>query len=79
MKVENFYCDIEGCEKETEQETVRMQVIFTTSQTDGAGMPRHFTEEDINICETCLEKILKSGKYIIGSGAQGYNTYLLKE
>lgn len=77
MKQTKYFCDIKECENETMEEKKHMQVIFTTDQTEGRSRDPYLSLEEFHICDPCLKKVIKSGKYIVGSGAQGYNTYVL--
>jgi len=76
MKKTTYHCDIDRCDN-TKQVKIdqSMQVIFNTDQTEGRTTKPYFSMEELDICESCCEKILKNGLYIQGSGAQGYNTY----
>jgi hypothetical protein len=78
MKTEKYICDIKGCEKEAENKSTNIQVIFTTEQNEGRSVAPHLANVTIDICKCCLDKVLK-GNYIFASGAQGHNEYLLKK
>jgi len=74
-------CDI--CKKEDNKiecdiKSVEIQIIFTTDQTEGRSRKPYLSMEELDICEKCMNKILK-GNYLFGSGAQGYNEYWFKE
>jgi hypothetical protein len=77
MKTETFTCDIKDCKRKAIEKDVRMQIIFTTEQTEGYPTKHHFSMEKIDLCEECYAHALK-GNYIFGSGAQGYNKYWFK-
>lgn len=78
MKKEVCTCDIKGCSNQvTLNRSLPIQVIFTTDQTEGRGVKPYLDNVRLDICEDCLEKLVKNQKYIIASGAQGYNTYIL--
>lgn len=78
MKREVCTCDIKDCNNDvTSHKNMTIQVIFTTEQTEGRGVKPYLQTVVIDICEECLEKLVKNQKYIIASGAQGYNTYIL--
>jgi hypothetical protein len=77
MKKTITSCDV--CGSEIEVAEFLMQVIFTTNQTDGIGCVPYFTMQKMDLCEKCLQEIIKTGKYIFASGAQGYNKYFFKE
>ena len=71
--VEVVKCDI--CNhKNKEIKEVKLDVIFTTEQTEGRGVEPYLQRKTLDICDPCKEHILK-GNYIFGSGAMGFNTY----
>lgn len=78
MKVEQYFCDINDCKKECKSQQEKLQVIFTTEQTEGRGCNPYLDTATINICDACKEKVLQ-GMPIFAYGAQGYNTYILRE
>lgn len=73
----NIICDVCGKENIKEQEQKRFPVIFTTEQTEGRWCPPYFTEENIDLCDNCLAKMI-NGQQLYGSGAQGCNSYKFK-
>lgn len=75
MKREIFNCDV--CGKETDVKKKRMDVLFTTDQTEGRSCDTHLSQEDVELCGNCMAHVLK-GNYIYGSGCQGYNKYWFK-
>jgi hypothetical protein len=78
MKREICNCDINGCNNEvTHHKNMSIQVIFTTEQTEGRSVNPYLDTVVIDICEECLEKVVKNKKYIVAYGAQGYNIYKL--
>lgn len=80
MRKETFVCDIDGCSNTPDKENlnIAIQVIFTTEQTEGRGCEPYLSDEKLDICKSCLNKVLK-GNYIFAYGAMGYNTYVLNE
>ena len=77
MKKTTMFCDV--CKEEAKvAEEKKIQVIFTTDQTEGRGTTPYLSIEKIDICQKCNDKILR-GNYLIGSGAQGYNNYSFKK
>lgn len=72
-----YFCDIYGCKNECHKDYVKMQVIFTTEQTEGRPSNRYFAEANIHICNDHRIQLLEEGKYILANGAQGYNNYVL--
>jgi hypothetical protein len=74
MKTEKWLCDINGCHNEATIKNASMQVIFTTEQTEGRSSKRYFSNQTLDLCQSCLDKALK-GQYIMADGAQGFNNY----
>jgi hypothetical protein len=56
----------------------KLQVIFTTEQTEGRSTSPYLGEEEIDLCEDCYKHLL-SGNYIYAAGAMGYNKYFFKK
>jgi len=77
MKKEIFNCDVCGLEGDVIIKK-DIQVIFTTDQTEGRSIEPHLSMEKIDICKSCLNKVVQ-GNYLWGYGAQGYNKYYFKE
>ena len=78
MKVEQYFCDIENCQKEADnKEQSSIQVIFTNEQTEGRYCSPYLSDEKIHLCKEHRETLLE-GNYIFAHGAMGYNTYVLK-
>ena len=75
MKETTYYCDV--CNKEADVDTILVQVIFETEQTEGRPCEPYFTADLIDMCEDCKEFRLK-GNQVYGRGAQGYNVYEFK-
>ena len=74
--ITTYHCDV--CKVITPtQNTLKIQVIFTTEQTEGRPCDPYLTDKNLDLCEMCLKAVLK-GNYIFGSGAQGYNAYYFK-
>ena len=69
-------CDL--CKKETEIKEENIQVIFITEQTEGRSITPYLSLEKFDICENCMDKILR-GNYVFGYGAQGHNSYYFEE
>jgi len=67
-------CDIKGCTCKVNIKRIKIQVIFTSNQTDGANCKPYLSEENFDICEEHLDHILK-GNYVWAYGAQGHNEY----
>lgn len=77
MKKETIFCDI--CEKEISNAKAKeIQIIFTTDQTEGRSCEPYLSNQVIDICKDCMDKVLK-GNYIFAHGAQGYNTYYFND
>ena len=56
------------------QEDKTIPIIFTTEQTEGRGCDPYLSSFTLDICDTCMDIILK-GNIPFGSGAQGHNRY----
>lgn len=82
MKTTEYRCDIKNCSEVVPEDDghikKKISVIFHTEQTEGRPRAPYLTIESIDICESCLDKIL-SGNMLHGSGAQGNNTYYFKK
>jgi hypothetical protein len=79
MKKEIHYCDV--CEKQDNSLICypHLNVIFLTEQTEGRNCdPYLSTENDIEICKDCNNKMLQ-GNFIYATGAMGYNKYFFKK
>ena len=67
-----YYCDI--CKKEVSTfTTVNYPVIFTTEQDEGRSVTPYVSQERLEICSECKDKLLK----LKASGCQGYNQYTI--
>ena len=75
MKKTQTFCDI--CKNEKKILEKKIQVIFTTEQTEGRSCSPYLSMEKIDICQKCLDSVLR-GNYLIGSGCQGYNNFNFK-
>lgn len=81
MKKITYNCDIKNCNNKVEiEENIQknIQIIFLTEQTEGRGSDPYLDNKKLDICEKCMNKILK-GEAIYGQGAQGHNNYNFKE
>ena len=78
MKKETIEYLCDTCGKPATHKDGKVQVIFTTEQTEGRSTGRYLSSENIDLCDPCMEKLLR-GSYIFGSGAQGNNEYWFKE
>lgn len=67
-------CDIQGCGSQEAVCRTSLQVIFHTEQTEGRGVKPYLSLQSLDVCEKCMEKVLK-GNYVHGSGAQGVNDF----
>ena len=77
MKTTTVSCDVCGDTKHTKTE-ICLDVIFTTEQTEGRGSAPYLSNQKMDICPTCLSRILE-GNYLFAHGAQGHNTYYFKD
>lgn len=79
MKKEVYTCDINGCNNQGNKTEIntgkKVQVIFTTEQTEGRSTSPYLEIDNIDICPSCLEILIKEGRYIHADGAQGHNKY----
>lgn len=76
-KIEQYICDINGCKEEAAHRNTKLQVIFTTEQTEGRSTKPYLDSKPIDICEKHWDKLLSEKKYIVAYGAQGNNTFNL--
>jgi len=88
MRKEIFSCDVCKKEKEPYKSNVfggakredkvfldsKIQIIFTTEQTEGRSCKPYLSIENLDICDECLDKAAE-GNSIFAHGAQGHNTY----
>ena len=72
-------CDIRKCDAKDNPVTqgVKLQVIFTTDQTEGRSTSPYLTFATVDICGKCMSRVLQ-GEAIFAEGAQGYNEYYFK-
>jgi hypothetical protein len=68
-------CDI--CQDDAVHLKKPLQVVFVTEQTEGRSVTPHLSLETLDLCHGCLQRIVERHP-VIGSGAQGHNTYRLK-
>lgn len=71
--IEKHFCDI--CGEEGFVWNINYPVIFHTEQTEGRSCDPYISQEEMEVCDTCLRKVLK----IQGWGAQGFNKYKVRE
>lgn len=71
-------CDICKCTCTKSYIEEKMPVIFHTEQNEGRSCQPYLEFSKLDVCEVCYSKILK-GASIHAQGAQGYNTYSLRE
>lgn len=69
-------CDIEGCGKAATHLQTKLQVVFVTEQTEGRPTSPHLSNEVLDLCGECLQRIVERHP-VVGQGAQGNNTYKL--
>ena len=74
MKTEVYICDIKECGRKAIHKDTKLQVIFTTDQTEGRSCSPYLDNVTIDICDECMAKIL-DGRAIYASGAMGCNEY----
>lgn len=74
IKIEKLVCDV--CKKEVKKVTeVNYPVIFHTEQTEGRSCSPYISQNKIDLCDECAEKVLM----LHGVGAQGFNDYTIVE
>lgn len=79
MKIEKLICDVDNCITNNEDvKSVDLQVIFETNQTDGRSCKPYLSNEKVDLCTNCRQKILDNN-YLHAYGAQGHNTYYFKK
>lgn len=67
-------CDV--CREPANHLQVKVQVVFTTEQTEGRPTTPHLSIDALDLCEGCLQQIIRRHP-VKASGAQGHNTYVL--
>lgn len=65
------YCDVCGRENATEK---KIEVVFTTEQTEGRSVEPYLEIVKIDICSVCVSK-KTMGEVLFAYGAQGHNHY----
>ena len=65
-----MYCDICG-EESLNTKKINYPVVFYTDQTEGRSCNPYISQETLDICESCRDKVLR----LKGYGAQGLNNY----
>lgn len=55
-----------------------IEVTFFTEQTEGRAVKPYNQTVTISMCEKCIDTYYNDGGVIHASGAQGYNSYMLK-
>ncbi|MEG6613750.1 hypothetical protein V6C42_12920 [Pseudoclostridium thermosuccinogenes] len=73
MKKTITTCDV--CNKEAEVVSVNYPVVFHTEQNEGRACESYISQQKLDICEEYQQKLLM----LDGWGAQGYNSYKIKE
>jgi len=71
---ETYICDL--CKKEDiGMHSINYPMIFLTDQTEGRPTEPYIYQQKIDVCNECLEKIIKIRAY----GAMGNNTYMIQK
>lgn len=65
-------CDI--CGGDATELKKQIQVVFITEQTEGRPTSPHLSNETLDLCKVCLDRLVRSHP-LRGSGAQGFNTF----
>lgn len=81
MKNIEILCDISDCKKVIlpVAEIYRLPVIFTTHPRDGRIVEPFISGQNLDMCDECHSKMVKSGKFVRATGSQGNNVYALGE
>jgi hypothetical protein len=58
-------------------EKTHITVVFTTEQTEGRSIKHYLSNELIDLCNHCQQKVIE-GHMIFGEGAMGNNRYWFK-
>jgi len=66
-------CDI--CGKEVSTKSCIVPVRWFTEQTEGRMVKPYIKSETLDICNECFEKLI----VVSATGAQGYNTFKIRE
>lgn len=72
-----YYCDI--CNQKTNNEEQKTPVIFLTEQNEGRSCYPYLVQDNIVLCDKCMDKMLNQGIFIFAEGAMGSNKYFFKE
>ena len=78
MKTEVYICDIKECGRKAIHKDTKLQVIFTTDQTEGRSGRPYLDNITIDLCDECMAKVL-DGRAIFANGAMGHNEYHIAE
>lgn len=78
IKTIRVVCDIKECDKEAFKVNLTIPVKFMTEQTEGRSTDPHISEETLDLCEDHYQTYFNSLS-ITGYGAQGNNSYYLKD
>ena len=78
MKTEVYICDIKECGRKAIHKDTKLQVIFTTDQTEGRSCRPYLDNVTIDLCYECMVKVLE-GRAIYANGAMGHNEYSIAD
>jgi hypothetical protein len=70
--ITRYTCDV--CKNTATKLKQKVPVVFLTEQTEGRSCKPHLTMETLDLCDGCMERIVKSYP-LTAYGAQGNNTY----
>lgn len=71
--IEICICDL--CNKESEIKQFKLPVKWLTEQTEGRNVKPYFLEEQLDLCEECLDKVTSLEAW----GAQGFKNFKLRK
>lgn len=76
--ITTIICDVHKCQNKVNDFVQgKLQVVFTTEQTEGRSIAPYMTEAMLDVCDEHIGQMIKERKMLTGSGAQGHNTYTL--
>lgn len=81
MRVVYVVCDV--CAERKAQSEIKMNykldVIFTTDTTEGRSCNPYLSNVEMDLCNDCRGKIVKSKRYLLASGGQGSYEYEIQQ
>ena len=77
MKQTKTICDF--CKDGDNIMNHRMSFIRHFDDTDGRTFYDHILNQYVDVCECCLDRIIKSGKFPIDNRVQGYGDIIIND